>query len=114
MEVKDSWWRVTLGLNNPKLYIIAGLFILMKCNLSKQEIIEKVKQVFSKNASAEEIKKIKKLASSKNIKIGYNRKKFCRNCNNLFNSDNSQIRIKKGFKIIRCGNCGIISRYKLK
>jgi len=85
----------------------------MKSNLSKQEIQEKIKHVFSKNASNEEIRKIKKLASSKNIKLKDYKKKFCKKCFSLFNSGNSQIRIKKGFKIIKC-NCGKISRHKLR
>lgn len=85
----------------------------MKSTLSKQEINEKIKEVFSKNASREDIRKIKKLASSKNIKLKEYKNKFCKKCFSLFNSNNSKIRIKKGFKTIIC-KCGSISRYKLK
>jgi len=85
----------------------------MKSMLSKQEINEKIKEVFSKNASREDIRKIKKLASSKNIKLKEYKNKFCKKCFSLFNSNNSKIRIKKGFKTIIC-KCGSISRYKLK
>jgi hypothetical protein len=84
----------------------------MKSNLSKQEIQNRIKKVFSKNSTSEEIKKIKKLAASKNIKLKYERKKFCRKCYSLFNSD-SQIRMKKGFKIVKC-KCGYINKYKIK
>lgn len=84
----------------------------MKSNLSKQEIQDKIEEVFSKNASKEEIRKIKKLASSKNIKIRDYRKKFCKKCYSLFNGSNCKIRIKKGFKTIKC-SCGNVSRYKL-
>jgi hypothetical protein len=84
----------------------------MKSGLSKQEIQEKINNIFAKNPSKEEIRKIKKLAASKNIKLKDERKKFCRKCYSLFNSD-SQIRIKKGFKTIKC-RCGYVSRYRLK
>ena len=82
--------------------------------LSRQEIQGKINEVFSKNSSPKEIKKIKKLAMSKNIKLGDYRKKFCKKCYSLFNSNNSEIRIKKGFKIIKCKNCGYILRQRLK
>ncbi|MBS3075931.1 hypothetical protein J4429_05750 [Candidatus Pacearchaeota archaeon] len=82
--------------------------------LSKQEIQEKISLIFSSNPSPKQIKKIKKLAMSKNIKLGNFRKKFCKKCYNLFNSNNSEIRIKKPYKIIKCRNCNYINRYKLK
>jgi len=85
----------------------------MKNKLRKSEIEQKIKEIFSKKANSKEIKKIKKLAMSKNIKLGRLKRKFCKKCYSLFNSKNSEIRIKKGFKIIKCRNCGYISRYKL-
>ncbi len=86
----------------------------MKNKLSKIEIQEKIKQIFSNssNSNPKEIKKAKKLAMSKNIKLGNLRKLFCKKCYAFFNSENSEIRIKKGFKIIKC-KCGYVSRYKL-
>jgi RNase P subunit RPR2 len=86
----------------------------MKPNLSKKEIEEKIKAVFSGNPSPKEIKKIKALAMSKNIKLGGYRKKFCKNCYSLFDSENSQNRIKNGLKIMKCKNCGHITRWKIK
>lgn len=85
----------------------------MKTKLSKQETEKKINEIFSQNPSSKEIKKIKKLAMSRNIKLGELRKKFCKKCYFLFNSKNSETRVKKGFKIIKC-KCGYISRYKLK
>jgi len=81
--------------------------------LNKTEIQDKIKQVFAGKPGKEEIRKIKKLASSKNIKLAENKKKFCKKCCSLFNASNCKIRIKKGFKMIRC-ECGCISRYKLR
>jgi RNase P subunit RPR2 len=86
----------------------------MKSKLSRGEIEQKVKEVFSKNPAPEQIKKVKKLAMSKNIKLGALKKKFCKKCYNLFDSKNSEIRIKKGFKTVKCKKCGNISGYRLK
>lgn len=86
----------------------------MKSKLSKQETLNKINNIFSKNPSSKEIKKAKKLAMSRNIKLGPLKKRFCKKCYTFFNSDNSQIRIKKKLKIIKCKNCEHISRYKLK
>lgn len=84
-------------------------------SFTKQEIESLVKEVFTKqNPSVKEIKKIKTLAMSKNIKLGEYRKKFCKKCYSFFNSVNSEIRIKKPYKIIKCKNCGFVSRYRMK
>lgn len=85
----------------------------MKTELSKPEIEKNIKEIFSKNPDKEEIKKIKKLAMSRNIKLGGLRKKFCKKCYSLFNSKDSSIRIKKGLKIIKC-KCGYVTRYRIK
>lgn len=82
-------------------------------NLTKKEIEAEIKNIFSKNPSQKEIKKAKNLAMSKNIKLGDFRKKFCKKCLTYFNQGNYQIRIKKGFKILKCKNCSHINRYKL-
>lgn len=86
----------------------------MKSNLNRQETEEYIKQVFSKKSSQKEIKSAKKLAMGRNIKLGNLRKKFCKKCYTLFNSENSEIRVKKGFKIIKCKNCRNTHRYKLR
>ncbi|MFA5856669.1 MAG: hypothetical protein WC867_04875 [Candidatus Pacearchaeota archaeon] len=83
-------------------------------NLSKSEIQERISKTFSSNPSKEDIRKIRNLAMSKNVKIKEHKKKFCKKCFTLFNSSNSQIRIKNSLKIIHCLKCGYISRYKLK
>jgi RNase P subunit RPR2 len=86
----------------------------MKKKLSKKKIEEQIKIIFSKNLKPEEIKKLKRLAMSENIKLGKLKRKFCKKCYFLFNSKNSEIRIKKGFKIIRCKNCRNINRWKIR
>jgi len=91
---------------------------LMKNKLSKTEINKEIENIFSSNPSQKQIKKAKKLAMSKNIKLKELRKKFCKKCNSFFNSKNSEIRIKKKnkipIKIIKCKNCSYVSRYKIK
>jgi RNase P subunit RPR2 len=81
--------------------------------LSKFEIFDKIKQTFANNPASEEIKKLKKLAMSKNIRLTEYKKLYCKRCYSLFKSSNSKIRIKKPYKIIKCKNCGFIGRYKL-
>lgn len=85
----------------------------MKSNLSKQEIENYIKKTFSKQSTEKEIKKAKKLAMSKNIKLKGLRKKFCKKCYYMFDSKNSEIKIKRGFKTIKC-KCGYVSRYKIR
>ena len=85
----------------------------MKSKLSRKEIEQKIKEIFSNNPSPKEIMKVKKLAMSRNIKIKGLRKRFCKKCYTLFDSKNSEIRIKNKIKTIKC-KCGNINRYKLK
>jgi RNase P subunit RPR2 len=84
-----------------------------KDKLSKSEIEEKIKKTFSENPSPIKIKKIKTLAMSKNIKLREQKKLFCKKCLSVFNSKNSETRIQNKNKIVRCKNCGFISRRKL-
>tara|TARA_Y100000310_G_C20112285_1_gene547678 strand:+ start:312 stop:572 length:261 start_codon:yes stop_codon:yes gene_type:complete len=86
----------------------------MNPKLSKQETENKIKEIFSGNPTPKEIKKAKRLAMNKNIKLGELRKRFCEKCYSLFDSENSKIKIKNKFKIINCEVCGYISKYKLK
>ncbi len=81
-----------------------------------QETREKINEIFSTKPfpSQKQIKKAKLLAMSKNIKLGNLKKKFCKKCFNFFTPDNSEIRIKKGFKIVRCKECRSAIRVKMK
>jgi len=85
----------------------------MKSKISRDETLNKIKEIFSNNPSSKDIKKAKTLASSKNIKLTNYKKKFCKKCLTYFNSTNHEIRIKKPLKIIRCKYCRNISRYRL-
>jgi len=80
---------------------------------SKQLIQQKITALFASNPSPQEIKKIKKLAMSKNIQLTSYKKKFCKNCFTFFTSTNHQVRIKKPYKMIICNHCGYHSKYKI-
>lgn len=82
--------------------------------LSKQEIEQRIKEIFSKKSTPKDIKKAKQLAMSKNIKLASFKKMFCKKCLTIFISTNSKIRIKNKFKIVKCKNCGFLNRYKMK
>ena len=81
--------------------------------LSKAEAKERVEEFFKevKDKSPKEIKKIKKLAMSYNIKIGDKRKKFCKKC---YSPKLKVIGVKNKVKKNKCEGCENISRYKLK
>ncbi len=81
--------------------------------LSKTEAEKQIKDFFSNinNKSPKEIKKIKKLAMSRNIQLKELRKKFCKKCY----SSNLKIKsIKNKVKIVECRNCGSLMRWKIK
>jgi|APSaa5957512622_1039677.scaffolds.fasta_scaffold32056_5 RNase P subunit RPR2 len=83
--------------------------------LSKKQIQEQINIIFSTKPfpSQKQIKKAKRLAMSKNIKLGKMKKQFCKKCFTFFTPNNSEVRIKKPLKIIKCKNCNKISRYKI-
>jgi len=83
-------------------------------SFSKKEAEEYIKKAFVENLPKERLKNLKLLAMSKNIKIGGMKKRYCKKCYSLFTIKNSEIRIKKPYKKIKCKNCGYITRYKLK
>jgi len=83
--------------------------------LSSTQANKEIENIFSQEKiSATDIKKIKKIATSKNIKLGIIRKKFCKKCLSYFTVENAQIRIKNGMKIISCKKCGTVSRWKMQ
>jgi RNase P subunit RPR2 len=82
--------------------------------LSRNEIKSEVEKIFEGSPKPEMLKKAKRLLMSQNIKIGELRKKFCKRCYSLYDSKNSEIRIKKPYKIVKCKKCGFVKKYKLK
>lgn len=81
--------------------------------LSKQQAHQEIENFFQnlKNKKPKDIKKIKRLATKHNLKLGSLRKKFCKKCY----STNLKVKgIKGGVKTIDCRNCGYIFRWKIK
>jgi RNase P subunit RPR2 len=81
--------------------------------LSKEETKKEVEEFFKniRKKNPKEIKKIKKLAMSYNIKIKDKRRLFCKKC---FSPNIKTLGIKNDFKRIQCESCKNISRYKIK
>jgi len=83
----------------------------MKPKLSKKEAQEKINEFFKrKDFTAEEVRKIKRLAMKFNIKLGMRRKKFCKKC---FSQLRGKARVTKFYKTIECEKCGYNNRHKL-
>jgi predicted Zn finger-like uncharacterized protein len=87
----------------------------MQKDISKTEAKETIEKFFYsiKDKKPEGVRKIKKIAMKHRIKLGKNKRLFCKKCFSVFNSQNSQIRIKKGMKTIKCKKCMNVSRSRL-
>jgi RNase P subunit RPR2 len=81
--------------------------------ISKTEAKEKIEEFFKniKDKNPKEVKKIKRLAMSHNIKLGEKRKKFCKKC---YSADLKTKSTKNKNKTVECQNCGNRMRWKLK
>ena len=85
--------------------------------VDKNEVKNKILEFFNeiKSKSAEEIKDIKKLAMSFNVRLGGLRKSFCKRCYSpLIPGVTAEVRIKNKIKTSKCRICGYTNRWKLK
>lgn len=82
-------------------------------NISKKSALKQIENFFENisNKNPRDIKKVRKLAMSFNIKLGEKKKLFCKKC--LKPYENPKIRIKNKLKILTCENCGYVSRWKV-
>ncbi len=80
---------------------------------SRTEMKKQIDDFFKdiKNKTPKEIKKIKKLAMSKNFPLKEKRKLFCKKCSSIYKRP--KIRIKNKIKSVTCENCNYISRWKI-
>jgi len=81
----------------------------MKSN--KTEAIKKIGEFFRNKHSKEEVRKIKKLAMSHQIKLRDLRKKFCKKC---YSMNLRTRKIKNKIKSVKCEDCESLMRWKLK
>lgn len=88
----------------------------MKEKVKKEEARRKIDNFFFdlNDKSPKQVKKIKRLTMHHNIKLGGKRKKFCKKCYAMFNSDNIKVRIKNKMKVVKCLKCGKVSRWKIR
>ena len=84
----------------------------MVIKFSKKQAVEEIEEFFKdvKSKTPKEIKKVKRLAMSKNIPLGSKRKLFCGKC---FSPDLKVVGIKKSFKKVECRGCGRVGKWKL-
>jgi len=78
---------------------------------SKKQSEDEIKKFFDNinSKSPKEIKKIRRLAMSHNIKLRKLKKLFCKKCYTAYKKP--KIRIKNKIKSITCEKCGYVSRW---
>jgi len=79
--------------------------------MSKTEAIEKINEFFRGKHQREDVRKIKKLAMSHQIKLKEKKKLFCKKC---FSMNLKVLGIKNKIKSMRCEDCGNLMRWKIK
>ena len=83
----------------------------MKKSISKTEAKEKIEKFFEReDFNSEEVRKIKRLAMKYNIKLGKNRKSFCRKC---LSKLTGKIKVDRNYKTVICGSCGFKNRFRI-
>ncbi len=84
--------------------------LLMKTKLTRKEAQQSIDEFFRrKDFTAEECRKIKRLAMKFNIKLGSYRKFFCKEC---LSKLEGKIRINKIYKAVECKNCSYKNKFK--
>lgn len=79
--------------------------------IGKKESQEQIRKFFEDKHDSEEVRKIKKVAMSHNIKLKELRKKFCKKCYSM----NLKVKsIKKKMKVVECKDCKNTMRWGLK
>ena len=78
---------------------------------NKKEAVSKIEDFFKEKHDKEQVRKIKKLAMSHQIKLREKRKLFCKKC---YSMNLKVLRIKNGRKTVRCEDCSSEMRWKIK
>jgi RNase P subunit RPR2 len=84
-------------------------------DLSKKEVEKKIKEFFEDlgNKTSEDVKKIKKLSMSLNIRLNELRKNFCKKCYAPhIVGVTCEVRIKGKKKSVKCHLCGTRNRWE--
>jgi len=78
--------------------------------MNKKQAGERIDSFFEKRHDKEEVRKIKRLAMAHRIKLGDERKKFCKKC---FSMNLRVKKVKGDRKTVECSECGNIMRWKV-
>ena len=79
--------------------------------MSRKEAEEKIRDFFKEKHDKEEVRKMKKLAMSYQIKLKDERKLFCNKCYSM----NLRVKgMKYKMKNVTCQDCGNLMRWKIK
>ncbi len=79
--------------------------------MNKKQALEKIGEFFKEKHSKEEVKKIKKIAMSYQIKLRDKRKLFCKKC---FSMNLKVLGLKNKIKRVKCEDCGNDMRWKIR
>jgi RNase P subunit RPR2 len=83
----------------------------MKIALSKTQAKERIDSFFKREKfTAEEIKKIKRLAMKFKVRLGEHRKLFCKKC---LSKLNGKTRMRGEYKTIICKSCSYKNRFTM-
>jgi RNase P subunit RPR2 len=76
------------------------------------KLLKEIEELFENSPTKEEIKDARKKAMRVNLKLPLEiRRKFCHKCNSLLKG---RVRLRKGKKVVLCGNCGNYTRIPYK
>jgi len=93
------------------------IFKMKKLSLNRKEVEKKIKEFFENlgEATSEEVRKIKKLGMSLNIRLGELRKNFCKKCMApCIPGVTCEVRIKGKLKNVKCRLCKTTNKWKIK
>ncbi|MBU0907333.1 MAG: hypothetical protein KKD18_00905 [Nanoarchaeota archaeon] len=83
----------------------------MKTSLSMSEVKERIGAFFGrKEFTAEEVRRVKRLAMKFKIRLGNYRRLFCKRC---FAKLKGKTRVSKKYKSVVCGTCGYKNRFAI-
>jgi len=84
----------------------------MGVKLSRIGAKEKIDEFFKrKDFTAEEVRKIKRIAMKFRIRLGDYKKKFCKTC---LSKLEGKIRVSKFYKTVECRGCGCQNRFSVQ
>lgn len=83
--------------------------------MSRSGALLKINEFFLRRdeLEPEEVKKMKRLAMKHRIRLGEKRRRFCSECFSDLKFNTKKTRVTKTHKIVECGKCGKVSKWKI-